>query len=120
MNFRSILDRTHKRVTNTPNASDHVSASCLLQDKSVHAAKQTRFFDLTQARTEMVGHLVHVGRAAPLALENVPMGRLGPWLDLVTQLALSSVSALVLVAAVGLSAVARNKIYADNTTKTGT
>ena len=67
----------------------------------------------------MVGHLVHVDRATPLALENVPMGRLGPWLDPATQLTLSGVSVLVL-AAIGTSAVARNKIYADITNKTGT
>jgi hypothetical protein len=67
----------------------------------------------------MVGHLVRVDRATPLALENVPMGRLGPWLDPVTQLTLSGVSVLVL-AAVGISVAARNKIYADTIHKTGT
>jgi len=65
----------------------------------------------------MVAHLVHVDRAALLALENVPMGRLGPWLDPVTQLTLCGVSVLVL-AAVGLSAVARNRFSADNISKT--
>lgn len=66
----------------------------------------------------MVGHLVHVDRAAPLALENVPMGRLGPSLDPVAQLTLCGILALIL-AAVGSSAVARNKISADNINKTG-
>lgn len=82
--------------------------------------KQARFFDpTTQARTEMVGHLVRVDRAAPVVLENVPMGRLGPWLDPATQLTLC-VSVLVLAAAIGLSAAARRKLSADNTNKTGT
>ena len=67
----------------------------------------------------MVGHLVRVDRATPLALENVPMGQLGPWLDPVTHLTLSGVSVLVL-AAVGISVAARNKISADITNKTGT
>ena len=66
----------------------------------------------------MVGHLVHVDRAAPLALENVPMGRLGPWLDPTAQLTLCGVSVLVL-AALGLSAVAHNKNSAANINKTG-
>jgi len=66
----------------------------------------------------MVGHLVRVDRVTPLALENVPMGRLGPWLDPTTQVTLYGVLVLVL-AAVGVSAVARNKISADNITKTG-
>ena len=67
----------------------------------------------------MVGHLVHVDRATPLALENVPMGQLGPWLDPVTQLTLSRVAVLVLVA-VGISVVARTKISADIINKNGT
>lgn len=67
----------------------------------------------------MVGHLVRVDRATPLALENVPMGRLGPWLDPVTQLTPFGVSVLVL-AAVGISVVARNKISAGIINKTGT
>ena len=66
----------------------------------------------------MVVHLVRVDRATPLALENVPMGQLGPWLDPVTQLTLAAVSVLVL-AAVGISVVARNKISADITNKNG-
>ncbi len=67
----------------------------------------------------MVGHLVHVDRATPLAFETVPMGQLGPWLDPVTQLTLSGVAVLVL-AAVGISVAARNKIFADITNKNGT
>ena len=100
-------------------AREHVSASCLLQDKCA-AAKQARtVLRPDQARTEMVAHLVRVDRATPLALENVPMGQLGPWLDPVTQLMLAGVSVLIL-AAVGISVVARNKISADITNKNGT
>jgi hypothetical protein len=62
----------------------------------------------------MVGHLVHVDRATPLVLTNVPMGRLDPWLDSTTQLTFCTISVLVLV-----SAVARNKTSTDNTNKSG-
>lgn len=65
----------------------------------------------------MVGHLVHVDRATPLALRSLPMasGRLSPWLDPATQL----ISVLVLAAVVVSSAAARNKSSADNINKPG-
>ena len=66
----------------------------------------------------MVVHLVHVARATPLALENVPMGQLGPWLDPVTQSSLSRVALLVL-AVVAISVVARNNTSAAITNKNG-
>lgn len=101
-------------------ACEHVSLSCLPEDKGVASAKQARtVLRPDQARTEMVGHLVHVDRATPLALESVPMGQLGPWMDPVTQLTLSRVAVLVL-AAVGISVVARHKISADIINKNGT